>query len=39
VAATVKAKVPLTGGTPEIVPVLEFSDKPEGSAPCAIQNL
>lgn len=39
VAATVKAKVPLTAGTPEIVPVLEFSDKPEGSAPCVIQNL
>lgn len=39
VAATVNANVPLTAGVPEIVPVLQLSDKPEGSAPPAIQNL
>ena len=39
VAPTVKVKAPLTAGTPEIIPVLVFSDKPEGRAPCIIQNL
>ena len=34
-----KANEPLTAGTPEITPVLEFNDKPDGSVPCAIQNL
>jgi hypothetical protein len=38
-ASTIKAKEPLTAGTPEITPVLEFNDKPAGRAPCVIQNL
>jgi hypothetical protein len=39
IASTTNANVPLTVGTPEITPVFEFNDRPDGSPPCATQNL
>jgi hypothetical protein len=39
VARTVKLKVPVAVGIPEIPPVPELNDKPPGNAPAAIDHV